>query len=110
MVWPHPREELDSFTSALNRFHTSIKFTVDASQTSANFLDVTVNKDNKVKLSTTLYTKPTDAHMYLHYNSFHPSHQKKSIPYSQAVRIRRICSTDEQFEICTKQLMENLIT
>ncbi|XP_060556022.1 uncharacterized protein LOC132716717 [Ruditapes philippinarum] len=108
MVWPHSREDLNAFTTALNSFHTTVKFTVDINQTSANFLDVTV-KDLKGKLSTTLYTKPTDAHMYLHYSSFHPRHQKASIPYSQAVRIRRICSTDEQFEICTKQLTENLI-
>ena len=92
LIWPHSREELDSFISGLNRVHTTIKFTSDISDTSINFLDVKITKTSDGKLTTDLHTKPTDAHLYLHYTSYHPQHQKKSIPYSQAVRLRRICS------------------
>ena len=108
MIWPHSEEELYSFIEALNQVHHSIKFTSDISQTEVNFLDVKIYKDNKGNISTGLYTKPTDAHMYLHYNSFHPHHQKKSIPYSQAIRLRRICSTEELYQKATRQLTENL--
>ena len=45
---------------------------------------------------TDLFTKPTDTHQLLHRASCHPNHTKKGIPYSQALRIRRICS-EEQF-------------
>ena len=50
------------------------------------------------KLSTDLYIKPTDRHQYLHYTSSHPEHTKKSIVYSQALRLSRICSEKEDFK------------
>ena len=67
MVWPHSPTELYSFLSALNNVHETIKFTSNASQESVSFLDVMIHKDNKGQIETGLYTKPTDAHMYLHY-------------------------------------------
>ena len=108
MVWPHSPTELYSFLSALNNVHETIKFTSNASQESVSFLDVMIHKDNKGQIETGLYTKPTDAHMYLHYNSYHPVHQKKSIPYSQAIRLRRICSTDIRLKEATDRLYKNL--
>ena len=50
------------------------------------------------KLETDVYVKPTDSHQYLHYSSCHPSACKKSIPYAQAMRLRRICSKPCFFE------------
>ena len=45
---------------------------------------------NGGKLSTELYTKPTDRHMYLNYHSEHPPILRKAITYFQFLRIRRI--------------------
>ncbi len=45
----------------------------------------------------TLYTKPTDSHSYLLYESCHPKHIMASIPYSQFLRIRRICTNWTDF-------------
>ena len=53
--------------------------------------------DEKRHLQTTLYTKPTDTHNYLHFKSSHPRHLKESLPYSQALRLRRICSENNKF-------------
>ena len=50
------------------------------------------------KISTDLYTKPTDAHDYLLYSSAHPQKCKDSIPYSQFLRIKRICSNPIHFD------------
>ena len=108
MIWPHSETELYSFLKALNQVNKSIKFTSDISQNKVNFLDVTIYKDNLGNLETGLYTKPTDAHLYLHYSSYHPEHQKKSIPYSQAIRLRRICSTQTKFWEAADQLYLNL--
>ena len=49
-------------------------------------------------LSTDLFCKPIDTHQYLHKKSCHPWHTKKAIPYGQALRFRRICSEDRQFQ------------
>ena len=50
------------------------------------------------KIITDLFTKPTDTHQLLHHSSCHPGHTKRGIPYSQALRIRRICSEDQIFD------------
>ena len=52
--------------------------------------------------------KSTDTHQYLLHTSCHPNHVKKPIPFSLALRIRRICSTDEKFKQRTSELLEFL--
>ena len=49
--------------------------------------------DTTGNISTDVYQKPTETHPYLHWTSAHPPHLKYSIPYSQALRLRRICSS-----------------
>ena len=83
MIWPHTRQELSSFMASLNSFHNAIKFTCDADKYTANFQDVQIRKDDWEKLHTSVYTKPTDTHMYLHYLFFHPEHLKRSISLQQ---------------------------
>ena len=39
--------------------------------------------------------KDTDTHSYLRYESAHPPSCKKGIPYSQFLRLRRICNNDQ---------------
>ena len=55
------------------------------------FFDVTVRVKHGEFIAN-LYCKPTDGHQYLHFESCHPSHTKSSIIFSQALRMRRICS------------------
>ena len=45
-----------------------------------------------------MFCKPTDTHQYLHKKACHPWHTKEAIPYGQALRLRRICSEDRQFQ------------
>ena len=62
-----------------------------------NVLDVTLMKKGN-QLATDLYVKPTDTLQYLHASSCHVSHCKKSIPFSQALRLNRICSQNAFFD------------
>ena len=99
LIWQHGLEELEKFVKHMNSCMESIKFTMEVSQDHVNFLDtkVKINPDNNT-LETDLYCKPTDSHNYLLYNSAHPKKCKQSIPYSQFLRIRRICTNTKDYD------------
>ena len=106
MIWKGTREELDAFIAEINSVHSTIKFDVNYSKSHVNFLDttVTIRPDHTIK--TSLYQKPTDRHNFLHHKSYHPSSTKKSLPYSQSLRIKRICTSEEDYGSATTALKE----
>ena len=91
VIWPHGMKSLIKFIEHLNTVNPTIKFTSDISETRISFLDLTIYTEQP-KLHTRLYTKPTDRHMYLNYFSEHPMSLKKSTPYSQFLRLKKIYS------------------
>ena len=93
-IWEGTLPELLNLVQQLNNFHPTIKFELKYSISHIQFLDTIVYIKNNT-LHTNLYTKPTDKKQYLYYSSSHPNHLKKSIPYSQALRYRRIISEDD---------------
>ena len=97
MIWTHGLDELHQFISYLNSIHPKIKFTHEHSLNSIDFLDTTVKIDSDRMLYTTLFEKPTDTHLYLHHTSAHnrPCHTKG--PFGQFLRIRRICTKNDDF-------------
>ena len=95
MVLTHGEDKFEDFINHINSLHSTIKFTHEFSKSHISFLDVTVSLDNNNKMSTDLFVKSTDTHQYLLHTSCHLSHIKKSIPFSLALRILRICSTRE---------------
>ena len=98
VIWHHTQNELDEFVTFLNSRMPSIKFEADISDTEVHFLDVTVKIDHSQGIiNTTLYTKPTDAHNYINYESCHQKSCRNGIPYGQFLRLRRICNKDEDF-------------
>ena len=109
MIWTEGLDNLKIFIDYLNHIHPSIKFTSSHSSTNVSFLDVNVSLTNDGNISTDLYTKPTDKHQHLLYSSCHPLHTKKAIPFSLALRLRRICSTDETFNLRPAQLTTYLL-
>ena len=64
-IWPHGHESLDGFVTYLNQTHKTIKFTAETSTTQVNFLDEMVTTYGDNKLTTSLYTKPTDSLFWL---------------------------------------------
>ena len=98
MIWTKSEKDLVEFLDELNTKHTSIKFEFKYSRQQIEFLVTVVYIDNNNKLQATQYKKPTDRQNYLHSKSEHPYSLKKSIAYSQVLRIQRICSTQNEFE------------
>ena len=68
----------------------NIKFEIPQSTNTINFLDVYITL-NQQTLSTILFSKPTDAHIYLNPKSFHPEHMIRNIPKSQFLHVCKIC-------------------
>ena len=108
MIWTKSIKDLIGFLNELNTKHTSIKFEFKYSRQQIEFLGTLVYMDNNNKLQTTLYKKPTDRQNYFHSKSEHPYSLKKSIAYSQALPIKRICSTQNEFEKHSRNLLQQL--
>ncbi len=89
----------------VNNFYPALQFTWEISETSVSFLDILISINGN-RLLTSVFYKPTDSHSYLLYSytqlSSHSNHTKRSIPFSQFLRLRRLCSEDEDFH--TKSL------
>ena len=102
--WYGNEEELNYFLTFINELHRTIKFTWSWSKERVDFLDVQVI-NNAGNIATDLYVKPTDKHQYLFYTSCHPRGCKHSIPYAQALRLRRICFTNSTFDKRVNELI-----
>ena len=77
-------------------FHPALQFTWEISESSVSFLHIVVTI-NCNRLVTFVFYKPTDSHSYLLYSPSHSNHTKRSIPFSQFLRLRRLCSEGEDF-------------
>ncbi|KXJ09041.1 hypothetical protein AC249_AIPGENE26933 [Exaiptasia diaphana] len=102
MIWTHGEETLNIFLEHLNAFHPNIKFQSSISATSINFLDTTIYITPDRRLESTIYIKPTDSSLLIHYTSHHPSKCKSGTIYSQALRLRRIITNNDELH---KQLL-----
>ena len=104
-IWTRGKEKVSQFLNELNNFHSNLKFTYEISSCTVNFLNLNESLRN-MAIHTDLYIKPTDGHQYLHYQSSHPLHIKTSMPYSQALRVRRIWLLEKGFQMYVSQMKE----
>jgi hypothetical protein len=109
LLWNSSQEHFVTFVTVLNSWHHSIKFEYEISSTKLNFLDTLVVK-NQDNVTIDLYKKPTDRKQYLHYTSSHPHHVKKAIPYSQALRYRRIIDDESNLKLQLTHLKSKFTT
>ena len=97
--------ELECFINYVNNFHPVLQFTCEISEISVLFLDILVSINGN-RLTTSVFYKPTDSHSYLLYSSSHPNHTKQSIPFSQFLCLRHLCSEDEDFQSKSLEMRE----
>ena len=109
LIWTGTTDQLMKFKQQINEVHPSIKFDFNFSNKEINFSDTVVYKTQSGKLETKLYRKESDRQAYLHRKSEHPESLKRSIPFSQALRLRRICSTNNEFQDSCDKLRNKLI-
>ena len=97
-IWTGTVERLIKMTEELNKTHPTIKFDTQYSKETINFLDTTLTITKEGMLKTNIYSKPTDRKAYLHAKSYHPRCTKDTISFSQALRIKRICSEESDYQ------------
>ena len=108
MIHTGTKQELLIFLEKLNSKQKAIKFEHNISHSNISFLDTLIHQDKNNSLQTTRYRKPTDQQSYLHAQSYDPNSLKISISYSQALRIKTICSTLTKFKKPCAILKQNV--
>ena len=91
------------FLKDLNEFHPNLKFTYEKSKEKNNFLDLVIKLTDD-KIVTDPYYKSTDSHQCLHYDSCHAEQIKRSIVFSQTLRLKRTCSRKSDLDSHVKEL------
>ena len=87
----------ESFLSTLNECHPSISFTMElASNNKLPFLGMEITK-NGCQLSTSVYRKPTNTGLLLHFHSHVDRRYKISLLRTMVDRAYRLSSTKEPF-------------
>ena len=97
------REEIENFATFVNGFHLGFNFTWVISDVQLPFLDLCL-KPTPDRILTSIHYKETDTQSYLNCTSCHPARCKNSIPYSAFLRLRCICSEENDFENKSKEM------
>lgn len=94
-----------NFVSSLNNNDINITLTSCISDTSVDFLNLTLKLQNG-KITTTMFRKPTATNSLLEYTSFHPQHLRDGILIGQFLRAKRNCSEMKDFRQHAHNLTE----
>ena len=97
-IWCGPRDTLLKFLGALNTKNDRIKLTHCISDSSISFLDLCLYKDNSSSvLQFSTYQKPLNKYLYIPFESFHPSSNKKAFIKGELMRYARNSSSFKSF-------------
>ena len=95
----------------MNSVDPAIRFTAEINfeTNSVNFLDLVIAIGPDGFLTTDLYVKPNTLNQLLLPTSAHPSSVTRASVFSQAIRYRRICCTDELFDMRAAELKRKML-
>ena len=96
VLWDGRDEKLHELYSFINTLNPDIKFTVEIGNQLICFLDLRISTVEN-KLTTTVYSKPTDSHLYLRAGSCHKKLSIKGIQKGVILRLCCICSSDNDY-------------
>ena len=117
ILWPLELD-INGFIEILNNLDGNIKYTVERGSPSSsngeiieqlNFLDILVILHISRDIEAEIFYKETNSHCYLDYNSRHPDHIKKNIPFNLAKRIIIFTSNSEKEQYRLSELHQWLI-
>ena len=104
-IWIGPKEEITSslFSDVIDA-NLRLTYVIGGDSVEALDLLITVGPEGKLILS--LYRKPAEGHQFVHFSSAHPVALKRSLPYSQLLRIRRNCTRPSDYQREAAALLE----
>lgn len=98
VIWTGSRDILLQFLNALNNLNDRIKLTYDISESHIPFLDLSISIDHsKRRLLVSTFQKPLNKYLYIPFESFHPTSNKKAFIKGELMRYVRNSSTFEAF-------------
>ena len=110
VIWPDSEGTFKQFVAHLNSKHPSIKFTHEQSQTSVDYLDVTIYKGHRFAQCGILDVKPffknTNKFQYLQYSSSHPKATFRSLLKGEFTRLLRACSDSTVYNQVVKKMTQ----
>ena len=112
VAWEHGIDTLPSFLDYLNNVDEAgkIKFTMEVAdqEKGLEFLDLRI-KCVDGKLSVDVFAKPTNSFIYVKPSTCYPRKSINNVPRRIALRLRRICDTDEKFESHANEYKQYLL-
>ena len=113
LLWRHNWIHfLPIIIDVLNSIDPNIQYellcSINSLDNSSTYLDIRVTIEQG-KIYTDIFAKATDTFNYLPFNSAHPRHVMRNIPYCLARRIRGIVSKEDLIPIRMKELKGRLI-
>ena len=112
VVWNHSLEELNKFFEFMNDVDTTgkIKFTMSVARKCAlEFLDLSLHINEQNKICVDVYAKPTNSFTYVLPSTCYPKRNINNVPKGIALRLRRICDSDEKFDNRSHEYQNYLI-
>ena len=111
ITWNNTFGNIQLLEDLLNNLHKSIRFTSENNKDRIPFLDILIIANSQqMKLITDIFHKKTDTFNYLPFNSCHPRHIKKNIPYTLARRIRFLAEDESTRDLRFKELKTRLLS
>ena len=103
-------KRLCQFRDFLNSLDPNVKFKMTVGENDElTFLDLRIIRLKNNKLFPAVCSKPPSSQMYLHADSIHTKSTFTDIQKGISLRLRRICSTDQEFNERSKEYKAYLV-
>ena len=106
-VWTHNINTLPAFLDYLNNIDSTgkIKFAMQiADENGLEFLDLKLKMNENNKITIDVFSKPTNRFTYVMPSTCYPSNNINNVPRGIALRLKRICDSDEKFTVRTMSI------
>lgn len=106
LIWHGPKEILINLLNFMNEIDNCIKITYTISDKNTQYLDVEILLNEHKRIQTRTYRKGTACNSFLSFNSAHPTHMKRNLPYSIFYRAFMISSDLSSYLRTRKEIFD----